>query len=287
MRKSKIFVRLEGMIHGPLTASSFQELIKEGAITSTTPVSIDDQIWFQASRLRNVAFGERVKHHPPSLLRGDTVQVRQQPQAERASESGICEPPEFTTTESPSSTDKQDFFELINEQLGAAGWGRSRAVAFGTIFSAGVCVGSLALMILGRRTSQDGRTLQERNRGADSAEASQMTEHGWAGYSTDHCLICGGLRAADSRARYSDRRGYGLCADCGLAYERYKPAFAKAAIALDQNQQMPTSLESDLKAFRDIVLANFRAEDDENRRGLGLVFMTGQWPRVFDVDTGR
>jgi hypothetical protein len=103
-------------------------------------------------------------------------------------------------------------------------------------------------------------------------------------YTVDKCLVCGSQRSASSIAKYSDRRGYGLCDDCGAAYKVYRAQLLKAKNGLPLSQEETDSTH----AFADRFAMYFPRNGDDLRRTMALFFLSGdfasqQWNELTSI----
>jgi hypothetical protein len=142
----------------------------------------------------------------------------------------------------------------------------------------------------GNRTEFDGAKQQSASApiqgllGEAEAKASHLEPQGIIpglarmGYSTSRCLICDGARSHDAILKYSDRRQYGLCEQCGQSYEGWK-------LVLKKHQAQISPSETDLrvaKVFSTTLDDYYNRYDDDARRLaarpiLSMGFLSGQF----------
>jgi hypothetical protein len=106
-----------------------------------------------------------------------------------------------------------------------------------------------------------------------AARPEEPTGLARAGYATHRCLICNSQRDLRAQTNYSDRRGFGLCADCGAGYV----AWTRALQQLQAGMDIAPADQPYIESFKATMMRHFSRDQDAARRGIGMVFMSGQF----------
>lgn len=91
------------------------------------------------------------------------------------------------------------------------------------------------------------------------------------GYSRDYCLYCLQLRSVWAKQHYNDHHGFGMCAECGQDYDALKRTLQAMQAGYQPSQNDAIRVEN----FKGKGWT--RSLDNDQRRTLGLFFMSGQF----------
>ncbi len=91
------------------------------------------------------------------------------------------------------------------------------------------------------------------------------------GYSPDKCIVCFAGRTLADRADHSDRRGFGLCSKCAHGFGTMQQATSLMKAGVQPSSEML----HDVKQFKHFVLTCFSRDDDDARRFIVMMCMSG------------